>query len=80
VAVEPLTNCRLVDNMRGMSTKSTSHKPGVRQVVGFSLPPDLAHKVKAEAGRRNLSLRKLFVELWDIYEKQTSIRRSHDQP
>jgi hypothetical protein len=55
-----------------MSTKSTSHKPGVRQVVGFSLPPELACKVKADAGRWNLSLRKFFVELWDIYEKQAS--------
>ena len=75
MAVEPLTNCRLVDNMRSMSTKSTSHKPGVRQVVAIRLPPELACKVKADAGRRNLSLRKLFVELWDIYEKQASMAK-----
>lgn len=72
MTAEPLTSCRLVDNMSDMSTKSSPHKPGVRQVVGFSLPPELARKVKAEAGRRNLSLRKLFVELWEIYEKQAS--------
>jgi hypothetical protein len=47
---------RFVDNMPGMSTKSSPHKPGVQQVVGFGLPPELARKVKVESGRRNLSL------------------------
>jgi hypothetical protein len=58
----PLTSCRLVDNMRGMSTKSISH----------SLPLEFARKVKAETDRRNLSLRKLFGELWGICENQAS--------
>ncbi|UVT18056.1 MAG: hypothetical protein H8K03_22440 (plasmid) [Nitrospira sp.] len=39
-----------------------------RQIVGFSLPPDLAAEVKVEAARRNISLRKLFTELWTIYK------------
>lgn len=51
-------------------TKNTG-KSGQRQIVGFSISPELASKVKAEAGRRNLSLKKLFEELWDLYEKQS---------
>lgn len=40
-----------------------------RQIVGFSLPPELAAEVKMEAARRNLSLRKLFAEMWALYKK-----------
>lgn len=44
-----------------------------RRIVGFSLPPELAAEVKAEAARRNVSLRTLFVELWALYKtKKTS--------
>ncbi len=41
-----------------------------RQIVGFSLPPSLAREVKQEAARRGLSLRKLFEELWQLYNAQ----------
>jgi hypothetical protein len=41
-----------------------------RRIVGFSLTPELAAKVKAEAGRRDISLKTLFDELWALYEKQ----------
>ena len=40
-----------------------------RRIVGFSLSPELASKVKAEAGRRQISLKRLFEELWSLYEK-----------
>ncbi len=40
----------------------------IRQIVGFSLPPDLAVEVKTEAARRNISLRDLFTELWTLYQ------------
>jgi hypothetical protein len=40
-----------------------------RQILGISLEPSLARKVKEEAARRNLSLRKLFEEIWTLYEK-----------
>ncbi len=40
-----------------------------RRIVGFSLSPELAAKVKAEAGRRDMSLKVLFEELWALYEK-----------
>jgi hypothetical protein len=40
-----------------------------RQIVGFSLPTDLAQEVKAEAARRNMSLRNLFQEMWALYQK-----------
>jgi len=35
-----------------------------RQIVGFSLSPDMAADVKVEAAQRNVSLRKLFEEMW----------------
>lgn len=53
-----------------MSKKSDStvREKRPRQIIGFSLPPDLAGEVKMEAARRNLSLRKLFVEMWAHYK------------
>jgi hypothetical protein len=39
-----------------------------RQIVGFSLSPELASQVKVEAARRGISLRTLFVELWELYK------------
>ena len=44
--------------------------PKTRQIVGFSLPPDLAAEVKVEAAKRNLSLRKLFGEMWSLYKTE----------
>lgn len=41
--------------------------PRDRQIVGFSLSPDMAAAVKMEAARRKLTLRKLFEELWAEY-------------
>ena len=38
-----------------------------RQIIGFSLPPDMAREVKQEAARRGISLRKLFEEIWSLY-------------
>ena len=38
-----------------------------RQIVGFSLPPQMAREVKQEAARRGVSLRKLFEEIWTMY-------------
>ncbi len=52
-------------------SKRTDHsrqEPKTRQIVGFSLPPDLAAEVKIEAAKRNLSLRKLFGEMWALYK------------
>lgn len=42
-----------------------------RRIVGFSLPPELASKVKAEAGRRQIRLKMLFEEMWTLYEKHS---------
>lgn len=39
-----------------------------RQIVGFSLPLELAVEVKSEAARRNIRLRALFAELWTLYK------------
>ena len=50
--------------------KSSVPSPDIRrQIVGFSLPPGLAAEVKIEAARRNISLKELFSELWEIYKK-----------
>lgn len=52
--------------------KTESPKPRAkpRQIVGFSLPPELAAEVKMEAARRNISLRKLFAEMWALYKSR----------
>lgn len=39
-----------------------------RQIVGFSIAPELAAKVKLEAARRQLTLRKLLEEMWSLYQ------------
>jgi hypothetical protein len=41
-----------------------------RQIVGLSLSPELATKFKTEAAGRGLSLRRLFEEMWSIYEQE----------
>jgi|TARA_B100001105_G_scaffold254910_1_gene252147 hypothetical protein len=41
-----------------------------RRIVGFSLAPDRARDVKAEAAQRDLSLRELFEELWELYRQK----------
>lgn len=53
--------------------KDNDTKP--RRIVGFSLSPDLASKVKAEAGRRQIRLKILFEEMWALYEKHLLNKR-----
>jgi hypothetical protein len=50
------------------SLKHAGH--GNRRIIGFSLDPQLATKVKTEAARRGIPLKKLFDELWALYEEQ----------
>ena len=38
-----------------------------RKILGISMSPTMAGDIKAEAARRNISLRKLFEELWSMY-------------
>lgn len=47
---------------------SKSEKQTTRRIIGLSLSPELAGEVKAEAARRGISLRKLFEELWQLYQ------------
>jgi hypothetical protein len=43
--------------------------PKSRKIIGISLSPALASKVKAEAGRRQIRLNQLFEEMWVLYER-----------
>lgn len=38
-----------------------------RQIVGFSLDPEIARAVKERAAKEGLSLRKLFEQMWSSY-------------
>lgn len=49
--------------------QSTPRDKTVRQIVGFSLSPDQAAAVKIEAARRGISLKKLFDEMWSLYQE-----------
>lgn len=41
-----------------------------RKIIGFSMSPAMAAKVKSEAARRGMSLRKLFEEMWSLYQEE----------
>jgi len=45
--------------------------PKKRSIIGISISPTLASKVKAEAGRRQIKLKELFEEMWALYEKRS---------
>lgn len=51
---------------------SRQDKQADRRIVGFSLSPDMAADVKAEAARRGISLRKLFEQMWSEYNVKKS--------
>jgi hypothetical protein len=52
-----------------VAKEGTQSRLGTRQIVGFSLAPDLAAKVKSEAARRKIKLRSLFEEMWMLYQE-----------
>ena len=54
-----------------MSKSSQSKNHTTRQIVGLSLPPDLAREVKQEAARRGLRLKDLFLEIWQLYKTKS---------
>ncbi|WP_158498636.1 hypothetical protein [Martelella endophytica] len=51
-------------------SESTKDLKANRQIVGFSLSPEMARAVKTEAASRDLSLRKLFEEMWIDYQER----------
>jgi hypothetical protein len=60
-----------------MSTRERQlDRKTIRRIIGFSLSPDMARAVKTEAAKRGLSLRKLFEEMWALYEKSKPKARS----
>lgn len=64
---------RRVDNIEDMAREIAPARPKeTRKILGVSIPIELASKVKAEAGRRHISLRNLFIEMWQLYEKYGS--------
>lgn len=52
----------------GMKQQPRMREKRPRQIIGFSLSPDLASQVKMEAAVRGLSLRDLFTEIWGLYK------------
>lgn len=68
-----------IDFRVDMSTNGAMSKearPTPRQIVGISLPPETASRFKAEAGRRNISLKHLFEEMWKLYEEQPAEKKA----
>jgi len=59
--------------MTQKNPEAAPKKTRIRQIVGFSLPPELAVEVKTEAARRNISLRALFGELWALYKAKKPV-------
>jgi hypothetical protein len=53
-----------------MTIASSRSFDGPRQMVGFSLPRDLAVEIKEEAARRKIAVSKLFAELWPLYKNK----------
>lgn len=45
-------------------------EPTPRKIIGFSLPPEVARAVKAEAAKRGIPLKKLFDEMWTLYKSE----------
>ena len=58
--------------MAQSAKKSPDHHVQPRQIVGISLTPEMAREVKAHAGKRGVSLKKLFEEMWQAYKKQAA--------
>jgi hypothetical protein len=69
-ALDAKSTCR---HSRTVATKQKDN-PTARQILGFSLPPELAAEVKMEAARKNQSLKKLFLEMWKLYKKKNTGR------
>ena len=53
-----------------MDKPPASQNRARRQIIGLSLPPDVARRVKQEAAKRGLSLRGLFLEMWELYKTE----------
>ena len=55
--------------------RTASERKKNRQIVGVSLSPELARSFKAEAGRRGVSLKSLFEEMWELYSKSPGAKK-----
>jgi hypothetical protein len=51
-----------------MATKPEPGRTKTRQIVGFSLKPELAEAVKSEAKSRRIPLQTLLEEMWALYK------------
>jgi hypothetical protein len=47
-----------------------------RKIIGVSMTPALALKVKEEAAREGISIRKLFERMWDAYQKTKKMQNA----
>lgn len=57
--------------LKTMIKPPQSKKHSARQIVGLSLPQAVAREVKQEAARRGLSLKNLFLEIWQLYKTKS---------
>jgi hypothetical protein len=55
-----------------MVKRTRHHAPLPRKILGLSLPPEVAEAVKAEAAKRDIAVRDLFLELWTNYQRKAA--------
>ena len=53
-----------------MPKRTRHHDPLPRKILGISLPPEVANQVKAEAAKRDITVRDLFLELWNNHQRK----------
>mgnify|MGYP001765886620 CR=1 FL=1 len=57
-------------------TAKANPLPKSRQIVGFSLDPQIARDVKAFAAKEGLSLKQLFEDMWRSYKGEREKAKS----
>ncbi len=55
-----------------VDSRQINRKP--RRIMGLSLDPKIAADFKAEAAKREMSLTKLFQEMWGLYQEARAVK------
>lgn len=45
-----------------------------RKILGVSLSPEVAEAIKAEAARRDVTVKTLVLEMWDAYKSRNKVK------